>query len=181
MKILNASVMIIAAITLSSFFSACNGNENNQHDHGDMGHMSNEDMSTSKGDKPMQADIDPLMNSYLAIKNALVEDDAKAAEEASKKMMDMQGVNGAMKSSLKEIAGSENLKQQRNSFSELSNHIYKMAKGGEMKGMALYWKHCPMARNNEGANWLSINKEISNPYMGQKMLKCGSVQETLKQ
>jgi hypothetical protein len=45
----------------------------------------------------------------------------------------------------------------------------------------MYWNHCPMAMGGDGANWLSINEKISNPYMGQKMPGCGSVQETLNE
>ena len=36
-----------------------------------------------------------------------------------------------------------------------------------------------MALDNAGAFWLSEHKEILNPYMGQAMLTCGEVKETL--
>jgi hypothetical protein len=36
-----------------------------------------------------------------------------------------------------------------------------------------------MAFNNEGAYWLSAEKEVNNPYFGDKMLHCGSVKEEL--
>ena len=39
----------------------------------------------------------------------------------------------------------------------------------------IYIQHCPMADNNKGADWLSLNKAIKNPYFGDKMLHCGSV------
>ena len=39
----------------------------------------------------------------------------------------------------------------------------------------VYLEYCPMAK----ASWLSSEKEISNPYLGNKMLKCGSVKETI--
>jgi Cu(I)/Ag(I) efflux system membrane fusion protein len=32
-----------------------------------------------------------------------------------------------------------------------------------------------MANNNSGADWLSLEKVIKNPYFGDKMLTCGSV------
>jgi hypothetical protein len=58
--------------------------------------------------------------------------------------------------------------------------MYNMAKSGDMSE-TMYWNHCPMAMGGDGANWLSINEKISNPYMGQKMPGCGSVQETLNE
>ena len=42
--------------------------------------------------------------------------------------------------------------------------------------MALYHDHCPMAQDNKGAMWLSETKEIRNPYFGDKMMTCGSVE-----
>ena len=44
----------------------------------------------------------------------------------------------------------------------------------------IYVQHCPMADDNAGADWLSLDKEIRNPYFGDKMLKCGSVAETIQ-
>jgi Cu(I)/Ag(I) efflux system membrane fusion protein len=36
-----------------------------------------------------------------------------------------------------------------------------------------------MAFDNKGAYWLSNVSEIKNPYFGEKMLTCGSVQDSL--
>jgi len=37
-----------------------------------------------------------------------------------------------------------------------------------------------MADNNNGAFWLSLEKEIRNPYYGEAMLKCGEVSQTIE-
>ena len=39
--------------------------------------------------------------------------------------------------------------------------------------------HCPMALNSEGADWLQLDEEKRNPYMGTAMLKCGLVEGSL--
>jgi len=44
----------------------------------------------------------------------------------------------------------------------------------------LYVEYCPMAFENEGATWLSRESNIANPYFGDKMLRCGSIVDTLK-
>ena len=44
----------------------------------------------------------------------------------------------------------------------------------------LYIQHCPMADQEKGADWLSREKEIRNPYFGKSMLTCGEVTDTLK-
>jgi Cu(I)/Ag(I) efflux system membrane fusion protein len=32
-----------------------------------------------------------------------------------------------------------------------------------------------MADSNKGADWLNLEKEISNPYFGKSMINCGEV------
>jgi Cu(I)/Ag(I) efflux system membrane fusion protein len=32
-----------------------------------------------------------------------------------------------------------------------------------------------MAKGNQGADWLSTEEQIRNPYFGDKMMKCGTV------
>ena len=44
----------------------------------------------------------------------------------------------------------------------------------------IYLQHCPMADNENGADWLSLDKEIKNPYFGASMLKCGEVKQEIK-
>jgi Cu(I)/Ag(I) efflux system membrane fusion protein len=43
----------------------------------------------------------------------------------------------------------------------------------------IYVQHCPMADSNKGADWLSKEKEILNPYFGQDMLTCGEVKKKI--
>jgi membrane fusion protein, copper/silver efflux system len=41
--------------------------------------------------------------------------------------------------------------------------------------------HCPMALGGDGADWIQLGDETSNPYYGSSMLGCGSRTELLKQ
>jgi hypothetical protein len=77
------------------------------------------------------------------------------------------------------ISASDNIETQRAHFSTLSNHAYGLAKTFGA-GRTIYHDHCPMAFDNKGAMWLSENKEISNPYFGEKMMTCGSVEEVIE-
>jgi hypothetical protein len=47
------------------------------------------------------------------------------------------------------------------------------------EGKAFYQLHCPMVANNKGADWISAEKEIKNPYFGDKMMGCGIVKGEL--
>jgi hypothetical protein len=46
------------------------------------------------------------------------------------------------------------------------------------RSVPVYYDHCPMYKG--GADWLSQEKPIKNPFYGSMMLSCGSVQETIK-
>ncbi len=38
--------------------------------------------------------------------------------------------------------------------------------------------HCPMAFDNNGADWLQRGTQINNPYFGDQMLRCGELRES---
>lgn len=46
---------------------------------------------------------------------------------------------------------------------------------GHNLGAPVYRIHCPMAFDNKGADWLSPDDRVLNPYFGNKMLRCGEV------
>jgi Protein of unknown function (DUF3347). len=137
-----------------------------------------------------------LTDEYLALKNALTNGNANEAAGASKNMVDaMKGfdkslltaeqkqVYDAEESSLKENAdhiakSASDLKHQRERFSGLSEDMYTLVKafGG---GKILYHEYCPMARDDKGAMWLSESKAIRNPYFGDQMMECGTVEEEI--
>ena len=138
-----------------------------------------------------------ITDNYLQIKNALTATKATEAGNAAKSMFDaMKGfdksllsadqkkVYDAQEAGLKEnaehISNSTNdIERQREHFSNMSDGMYALVKafGG---GKTLYHDHCPMAKDGKGAMWLSENKEIKNPYFGDKMMECGSVEEEIE-
>ncbi|MBE7179361.1 MAG: DUF3347 domain-containing protein, partial [Mucilaginibacter polytrichastri] len=67
---------------------------------------------------------------------------------------------------------------QRDHFATLSKSVYALVKVSQVK-TPVYYQRCPMASSGKGANWLSREKEIRNPYFGSQMMECGSTIETL--
>ncbi|MBO9199608.1 MULTISPECIES: DUF3347 domain-containing protein [Niastella] len=138
-----------------------------------------------------------LTDNYLQIKNALVGGKAEEAGNAAKKLSaaikgfdksllaaDQKKVYDQYEAGLKENAehiaqSSNNLEHQRERFADMSEGLYAVVKafGG---GKTLYHDHCPMAKNGNGAMWLSETKEIKNPYFGEKMMECGEVEEEIQ-
>lgn len=120
---------------------------------------------------------------YIRLKDALVASDLEKSKKAG---MELQKSLTAVSNSKKAselttiLVASTDLASQRKVFSSLSNEMSTLVKGSKLSAGSLYLDYCPMANNNEGAYWLSNEKEIRNPYFGDSMLKCGSVKETIQ-
>lgn len=137
-----------------------------------------------------------LAKSYLNLKNALVASDDKQAREAASqlrvalKKVDMAMLKGeahrfwmdqheAITAHSEKISGTDDLEAQRKQFDYLSQAVIKTAKSFGIGKETLYVQHCPMANDNKGADWLSDEEEIRNPYFGDEMLTCGVVKTTI--
>ena len=70
------------------------------------------------------------------------------------------------------------VENQRKQFSYLSEALIASLQAFAYSD-TLYVQHCPMAFDNQGANWLSTEKQVLNPYFGDVMLRCGRVEEML--
>ena len=77
------------------------------------------------------------------------------------------------------IEEGSDIEEIRIELAVISEAMYALAKAYDPTETDLYYQFCPMAKDGAGATWLSGTKEIINPYMGQRMLKCGSTRETL--
>ena len=148
-------------------------------------------------DTKFQQQLAGVFTSYVELKDAFVQSDAgKVKEKAavvneSLTKADMKLLSGAahndwmtyltpIQSSLKEILASSDIGAQRKAFSNLSDNLYKSIKAFGLGGKEAFYEFCPMAFDNKGAYWLSDVDQIRNPYFGDEMLTCGSVQEVLK-
>lgn len=153
--------------------------------HGQM----NMDMDFSSA---VKTDFKGILEYYLKLKDALVASNEKEAQQFAKK--------GAEES--EKVAGMQMGPNEKTYFLKLTNHFLALSKesslagqrekfvllseqmiqiGNQMQGMGqtIYVQKCPMANKNEGANWLSLEKEIRNPYYGEAMLTCGSIVQTI--
>jgi len=137
-----------------------------------------------------------IFDQYFLVKDALVKTDvitssAKAAElvkaikavEMTKLSEDEHSVWMKVVKDLTltadKITVSKDVSQQRLSFGSLSKNIYELVKVSK-RGKPIYYQHCPMFNNGKGANWLSREHAIKNPYYGSQMLNCGNVVEILE-
>lgn len=137
--------------------------------------------------------VKALLNDYLRIKTALVQGNEKAASKAAislndhLKSFDKSYFTTAQKKEFDAIeenllttsadVATQYLDGQRKGFRTLSDNMYLLAKNFET-GQPLYKEYCPMFEG--GSTWLSTEKEIQNPYYGDKMMDCGTVKEVIQ-
>ena len=167
--------LIAAAAALS--LAACSGNWQQE------ASETNEPTAaqTEKEVAAEQKKLGEVMIGYLALKDALV---ASNAEDAQARAVDLLEMVDAIKmpaiqQNVKEMAATAELAVQRTYFDSLSVKLYERVKEYGAPNQTLYKQHCPMAFDNQGAFWLSANREIENPYFGDEMLKCGRVEEEI--
>lgn len=140
--------------------------------------------------------LNPLLEQYLLLKDALVSDNLEDSKLRAQNLKDeLSKVNMSefkgeahdvwmqhstdIESSIKLILGATDINGGRKDFKTLSDQFVMLAKAFGPFDRPLYVQHCPMADENNGAEWLSLEKEIRNPYFGEKMLKCGEVTEEI--
>ncbi len=126
-----------------------------------------------------------LLTSYIELKDALIQSDVELTKKAAQNILASTGqaapsFEKAIMVVATKIKDSDILEVQRENFEQLSLLIYALAGNGQFTGIKLYKQFCPMAFNNKGAYWLSIDEEIVNPYFGDRMLHCGTVQEVIE-
>ncbi|MCG2460983.1 DUF3347 domain-containing protein [Flavobacteriaceae bacterium F89] len=125
-----------------------------------------------------ESEKEAIFDQYLNIRDALFNSDTMAAKEAAQELAD-EVSETKIKNAAEEIAFSDDIEMQRKAFQELSTEIEPLLKGSLASG-EIYKQYCPMAFEHKGAAWLSDSKKILNPYFGEKMPRCGTVQETIQ-
>jgi hypothetical protein len=142
-----------------------------------------------------------LMTAYFSVKDALVESDtikanAAAADLAkSAEALKTDEITGDSTGVIKETAksfagtitgsalglrGEPNIENKRREFEMISDALWSLTRTVKYEGQKVYYQFCPMAFDNKGAYWLSKDANIRNPYFGDKMLTCGSTQDSLE-
>ncbi len=148
-------------------------------------------------DSRFKGQLATVLEGYFNIHKALADDSAASAANAARasletlKAVDMGLLTGEvheqwmdasaeLQAVLTEIAGTEDIKSQREHFHRLSQQTAETVRrfGSVLQG-PVYLIHCPMAFDNTGASWLQPDDKTLNPYFGDQMLRCGGVEEVI--
>ena len=117
---------------------------------------------------------------YIYLKNALVNDDAKEADEAAKMLEKALTTAGISYSSVPDMVKAIDVKAKRQQLDKLSIQLALIFKKYKLESGVVYKQFCPMANDGNGGSWLASESQINNPYFGASMLNCGSVEEEIK-
>jgi len=208
MKKQNANLIsLVAALAMIVLLSECSTKkQEDQKEEGDKMEMPGAKPAEQKAtevkvfenvDAFVKIQLNGFLKDYFALNQSLIEDNQDHAKAAAKKLservnkFDMSKLMGEqmdfyhlqlakLNQGLKGISESTDIEETRTALSTLSEGIYGIVKAYRPNESALYYQFCPMAKNGEGANWISGTKEIVNPYMGQRMPHCGNTKETIK-
>jgi hypothetical protein len=96
---------------------------------------------------------------YEKVRAALAADDLDGAKKAATEL----GENGAT------VAKSADIKAARSEFTAMSERAIQLGRGQS----GYYVANCPMLKKD----WLQTSTEISNPYAGSSMPKCGVIRK----
>lgn len=147
--------------------------------------------------KVFQIQLKKVFEQYILLKDALTNDDSKTTQKLAALLLngmskiDMKlltnqeahnhwmTISNEITASATSISKTSDIAVQRNHFKHLSAHLIKAVK---LFGVSqeVYEQFCPMANDNKGAYWLSLSKEIKNPYFGKAMSTCGETKSTIK-
>lgn len=202
MKKVKVATTILAMAFVSLTALSCKDGKKESMDsdsHSEISHDANTDNAMGHDDMDMASNDGQMTNSkqviadYMTLKEALVATDKDAAAMAGNKMVntlnsfDVSSYNAEQQNELKDIIkdgiehaehiGKSEMDHQREHFKTLSKDVMDMVAitGTET---TLYQQFCPMY--DKGSAWLSMEKDIKNPYYGSKMMTCGKVQKEIK-
>lgn len=133
-----------------------------------------------------------VLNAYILLKDALIQSDPKETQnQADKTLSNLLLVEmslleenahdvwmplyGGLKTNLENLKKSDDLATQRTLFQKTSEGMIESVDHFGVTQVVVYKQYCPMADNDKGAYWLSLEKEIRNPYFGEAMMTCGEV------
>lgn len=177
-----------------SMMNPSGGTSMTGHNHGD---ASAGAPTQAVSNEKAKAAVGKIVEAYLQLKDELVEDDLKNAKSKATQLKkrieetDMGLFSGQshelwMKhqkrsmDALTQMERSADLESMRKGFKLLSDEMVAISMTFGPFDKPVYIQRCPMADNERGADWLSDEEIIENPYFGASMLKCGEITKTIK-
>jgi membrane fusion protein, copper/silver efflux system len=142
--------------------------------------------------------LDGVLEGYMALQRALARDDdpaAKTAAEAALKALKQVDMGLLAEEAhlvwmkdgqklgreLSALVQAPDIESRRKVLRPASEILWSVLKRfGHTQNTPVRLFHCPMAIDEDGANWMQMTNETANPYYGASMLRCGSQVDSLQ-
>ncbi|MGM0613004.1 MAG: efflux RND transporter periplasmic adaptor subunit [Bacteroidota bacterium] len=155
-----------------------------------------EDVEQFEVSTEFQQQLTRFYQDYIKMKNSFVDTDPDKVNEHANQLqnsledIDMSLLEGeahmqwmdhleVIEKDLNTIAESSDIEVQREAFVTFNPAFYKAVKAFGLIDVEAYYQFCPMANDDNGAYWISEQKEIRNPYFGDEMMSCGENKDTI--
>lgn len=142
--------------------------------------------------------IGNVYEGYLRIEAALAQDDFQGAKSAFESMhlvlhtLPKEGMDSSalgywdsldtrLMKVLHPMASSNDIATMRDHLADFTPLMLDaIEKFGVMDSDPVFLFHCPMAKNNRGADWLQKDSSLRNPFLGKAMPQCGAIVKEVK-
>ena len=138
-----------------------------------------------------RGDFMNVLSVYMQAKDALVDSDGDAALRFASNLrtrvseLSEAGLSSeaqtvwlsqrkSLRRNLLNWSRSSDIEEQRVYFYQVSQQLIEASKSFGVEGV-VYQQYCPMAFDDSGANWLSMESQIRNPFLPETMLGCGEI------
>jgi len=195
---LDAEMQIRAKPSMMSYDPSAKTNMSTDMNHQDMNMQPEQTAPESEIPEAFTKQLNKLLKSYFAIQKAMVDDNAKdvslKAQQAieSLKAVDMTVLDNqthilwmknaaALSMTLQMLSKQSTLVKQRELLPKLTDEMVQVIQQFPVGQANIYKASCPMAFDNKGASWLQDTNKVLNPYFGDVMLHCGSIDEVIQE
>ncbi|MFW5924539.1 MAG: efflux RND transporter periplasmic adaptor subunit [Myxococcota bacterium] len=133
---------------------------------------------------------------YLRLQEALAADDREAAGKAAAALVEgarafdgsaspegrraWEPIQEPLATHAQQVARASSLDEARETFQQVAEQMARVLRVfGNPFDRPLRLVHCPMAFDEEGAEWLQTGETIDNTYFGSEMRTCGEIRATI--
>ncbi|MFW5653264.1 MAG: heavy metal-binding domain-containing protein, partial [Planctomycetota bacterium] len=136
--------------------------------------------------------LTPVYSMYFNVQEALADDDFETFKDAAADLALARQIAaptgllgealGAWRRAMSKlpdtnsVAAIDDIEEARVIFETWSAGVLDLQRAFGHRGTQMFYlAHCPMAFDDEGADWLQRQETIDNPYFGAMMLRCGEI------
>ena len=131
----------------------------------------------------IQDNYEPVLTPYFDLVNALCNDDLYAAQKSAQVLSNIEVINGVhkvLKSLGGKIAGTSDLRYQREILQQMGIIIQLYIEQSSINNFTIYKFKCANVLDNKVGEWYNNTMTGANPFIGNSSRECIELIETIK-